>query len=60
MVLMNGFWWIKALNVEKKNDKLNFFFKKANNLHDKTSSFECFGEDLKLQSTISLWAYKTL
>ena len=44
----------------KKNDKLNFFFKKANNLHDKTSSFECFGEDLKLQSTISLWAYKTL
>lgn len=60
MVLMNGFWWIKVLNVEKKNDKLNFFSKKANNLHDKTSSFECFGEDLKLQSTISLWAYKTL
>ena len=57
---MNGFWWIKVLNVEKKKWQIEFFFKKANNLDDKTSSFECFGEDLKLQSTISLWAYKTL
>lgn len=48
MVLMNGFWWIKVLNVEKKNDKLNFFFKKVNNLYDKMSFFECFGEDFKL------------
>lgn len=55
MVLMN-----QGSKCWKKNDKLNFFSKKANNLHDKTSSFECFGEDLKLQSTISLWAYKTL